>query len=146
LLDAKTKTVWIEEKKKQDENLTEEERRERDSKRNKGPIKHFSAYKEMERMKHSKKEYKKDNGKGKGRRGGREGRPRDRSRSPAPVEESDPAETTAVETVTGEKRPAEEEISASSNKREKLDDTQNGKRGAEEELNGETKKLKVDGQ
>lgn len=140
----------MQQKKEEAEKLTWDERRERDAKREKGP-KHFSAFKEMERNQKPlhKRENRKDRGQG---RRGREGRGRDRSRSPPPAENK-PAEPVAA---AGEKRPREEDPveespSLFSNKREKLDtaeveDGQSGKRGADEELLGDAKKAKVDGQ
>ena len=74
LLDAKTKAAWIQGKKEEDENLTWDERRERDNKREETRFKKpFSAFKEMERNKGGNKQ---------GRRGRRDDRPRERSRSP----------------------------------------------------------------
>lgn len=153
LLETKTKSAYIQQKKEEDEKLTWDERRERDAKREgeRRGQKHFSAFKEM--GKNQKYSQKKDNRKdrGQGRRG-REGKGRDRSRSPPPAEDKPAAPVAAG----GEKRPREEDPAEAapslfSNKREKLgtaeaEDGQSGKRGADEELQGDAKKAKVDGQ
>ena len=51
LLDAKTKSAYMQQKKEEEEKLTWDERRERDAKREqeRRGQKHFSAFKEMER-------------------------------------------------------------------------------------------------
>lgn len=155
LLEAKTKSAYIQQKKDEDEKLTWEERKERDAKRERERRgqKHFSAFKEMEKgnRQSQKRDTRRDRGQG---RRGREGRGRDRSRSPPPAEETPAASTEAK--AAGEKRPREEspteaDPSLSANKREKLDtaepgNTQNGKREADEDLQGDAKKAKVDGQ
>ena len=66
------------------------------------------------------------------------------------VEDSE-KNSAAVNAVAGQKRPhesstVEEAPSLFSNKREKLDNTQDGKRSAAEELSGKSKKQKVDEQ
>jgi hypothetical protein len=152
LLDAKTKNAWIKAKKEEEANLPWEERREREKKRQEeGRFqKPFSAFKEMGKTKESTKQGR-NNRDQQGRRGRREDRPRNRSRSPAPVQDSAPPEISAIKAVAGQKRPlstdtVEEAPSLFSNKREKLDNTSDSKRPAEEELKGESKKIKVDGQ
>jgi lupus La protein len=147
LLEAKTKLDWLQIKKDEEEKLTFEERRIRDQKRDheRRNQKRFSAFKELERQKsHKPKDSRdgrkgKDNRKGQGRRG-RDNEPRDRSSSPRRRVES-PAEP-----GTDKKRPREatpeEAPSLFSNKREKLEEPKGVKRGADEELNGETKKVK----
>ncbi len=127
LLDTNTKAAWIQGKKEEDENLTWDERRERDSKREESRFKKpFSAFKEMK--KHQSIGRNQDRNKGgnkQGRRGRRDDRSRDRSHSP---------------------RRGVDDSENNSNKREKRDNTQDGKRVAAEELNGESKKQKVDEQ
>lgn len=158
LLEVKTKEAYVEAKKEEHKNLSWDERRERDKQRDQDSRnqKRFSAFKEMEKAKGTpKRENRKERGSKHDRRG-RDNKPRGRSRSPAPV--ADDATTPAVvDTTAGVKRPRSaspigDAPSLFSSKREKLDatqqaeDGQNGKRGAEEELNGEAKKVKVDGQ
>jgi hypothetical protein len=148
LLDAKTKSAWLQSKKDEEQNLPWEERRKRDQKRDEeGRFqKHFSAFKEMARAKEtSKQQGRKDRDRG-GRGGGRmDNQRRDRSRSPARVEDS---ESAVADAVTPQKRPypgpeVEEAPSLFSNKREKLD-MRHGKREAEDDLKGEAKKIKAD--
>jgi len=124
------------------EQLSPEERAERNQKREKEhtPAKRFSAFKEMEKNKQREWRHddKKDrrNRRGQGPRGGREGWRRGRSRSPDPVEE---------ENVVGEKRRNPDSTSDEpSSKREKVEESL--KRVAELELNGQSKKTKPDGQ
>lgn len=135
LLDAKTKAAWIQGKKEEDENLTWEERRERDSKREETRFKKpFSAFKEMEKNQSTGKNQGRNKGGNKqGRRSRRDDRPRDRSRSPRQTVEDSEKNSAAVDAVAGQKRShesstAEEAPSLFSNKREKLDNTQDGKR------------------
>lgn len=151
LLDAKTKTAWLKEKKDEEQNLSWEERRERDNKREtEGRFqKPFSAFKEMEKSKESTKRQGRNSQSRDGLRDRRDNQPRNRSRSPRPVQDNVPLKAAGVEAVAGQKRPhpestVDEAPSLFSNKREKLDDTPDGKRAAEEELNGESKKIKVD--
>jgi lupus La protein len=157
LLEVKTKQAYVDTKKEEHQNLSWDERRERDSKREQESRnqKRFSAFKEMEKAKAPKRENRKERGSKHDRRG-RDNKPRDRSRSPPPVKD-EPSEPATVDTAAGVKRPRSASPAGSApslfnTKREKLDDsekaedTQNGKRGAEEELNGEAKKVKVDEQ
>jgi len=152
LLDAKTKDAWIKGKIEEEANLPWDERRERQKNREEeGHFqKPFSAFKEMAKTKESTKQGR-NNRDRQGRRGRREDQPRNGSRSAAFVQDSAPSETSSGKAVAGQKRPlstdaVEEAPSLFSNKREKLDDTSDSKRPAEEELNGEKKKIKVDGQ
>ena len=131
LLDAKTKSAWIQGKKEEDESLTWDERKELNNKQGGNRFrKPFSAFKAMEKEKElaKKQEQKK---KGDKRRGGRrDNRNRDRQGSPPPPVQHEQSDVTAVEdAVLGQKRPRptesiEEAPSLFSNKREKLDDSQ----------------------
>jgi len=142
LLEVKKKEDWLKTKEAEFEQLSPEERAQRDREREKQRLVNprFSAFKEMNRReaREVKQADKKDrrNRRGQGPRGGREGWVRGRSRSPDPVED---------ENVTGEKRPNPDSPSDEpSSKREKLEDSL--KRTAEDELNGDSKKAKVDDQ
>lgn len=156
LLEAKTKADWVQTKIEENQKLPPEEREARQKQRERAAKnqKHFSAFKELDKQRQVEysRKGKRDYKKGQQDRRGRGNKPRDRSRSPpGHVEDVDHSagEKTAVETVTGEKRPrspsaVEEGPSLFTAKREKLDDTTNEKRPAEEELNGEAKKVKAD--
>ena len=146
LLEVRTRAAWMQSKKEEDANLTPEERIKRQAEREaEGRYqKHFSAFKEIEKQ--EKEAARKSNRKEQRGRRGRNGKPRDRSRSPPPVEEDGFSGKGDVK-VTPAKRPleaVEPAPSVFSNKREKLDETQNGKRSAEEDLHGDTKKAKAD--
>lgn len=128
LLEAKTKTAWIQEKRDEEQKLSWDERRERDNQKDRN-AKRFSAFKEMDRGK-GRDDRKKDRDGNRGRRGRREDIPRNRSASPVRAEEEKRKETKteeqAVESVTPAKRartPEEEAPSLFSNKREKLDES-----------------------
>lgn len=106
-----------------------DERRERDNQKDRN-VKRFSAFKEMDRGK-ERDDRKKDRDGNRGRRGRREDRPRNRSASPMKAEEDKQKETKreekAVESVTPAKRartPEEEAPSLFSNKREKLNESE----------------------
>jgi lupus La protein len=151
LLEAKSKVDWLQSKKDDDEKLTLEERRIRDQKRDqeRRNQKRFSAFKELEKQKSLKPKDSRDgrkgrdNRKGQGRRG-RENEPRNRSRSPRPRVE--PPVGSSTEPVADKKRAREaspaEATSLFSNKREKIEEPKGVKRGADDDLNGETKKVK----
>jgi lupus La protein len=150
LLEANSKTAWVQSKKDEGEKMSWDERRARDQKREqeRRNQKRFSAFKEMEKQKDNRKGSKKEKTRGQGRRG-REGGARNRSRSPAGPAEDPVAAVT--EDIVVKKRPRSESPEAEapslfSNKREKLEETKGVKRDADEEINGETKKVKVDGQ
>ena len=121
LLEAKTKTVWIQEKKESDEKMSWDERRERDNQKDRN-FRRFSAFKEMNKTK-----VKDEKDGHKGRRGRRDDRPRNRSASPVRVEDEGGEKTEkAMGRVTPAKRartPEEEAPSLFSNKREKLDES-----------------------
>ena len=133
-LETRTKESWIQSKKEQDANISIEERKKREAKRQ--GHKHFSAFKYMEAEK--KREDKKSASQG--RRGRRENKARKRSRSPAPVEDN-----AAYRAAGTDKRPHDDSPTdeGQPSKREKLDESQD-KRAAEEELNGETKRAKLE--
>ena len=105
LLDAKTKDAWIQGKKEEDKNLTWDERRERDNKREETRFKKsFSAFKEMEKNQSTGRNQGRNKGGNKqGRRDRRDGRPRDRSRSPRRTVEDSEKNSAAVDTVAGQK-------------------------------------------
>jgi len=131
LLEAKTKTAWIQQKKDEEQNMSWDERRERDNAKDRN-VRRFSAFKEMDRTR-GRDDKRKDRDGQKGRRGRRDDRPRDRSASPVRAADEDRADQEkqeektdekAVESVTPAKRartPDEEAPSLFSNKREKLD-------------------------
>lgn len=150
LLDTKTKEDWINSKKAESEKMTPEERRLKEERRGKENAKHFSAFKQMDKEKEiaeSRAGRKEWGNRNQGRRGGRMGKPRGRSRSPARVEDEAAGEMAGVETVSGEKRPRSPSAdggASSAAKQQKVDDTFVEKRPAEEDLNGEVKKLKSD--
>jgi len=128
LLEAKTKTTWIQEKKDEQQKMSWDERRERDNQKDRN-VRRFSAFKEMDMSKRreNKRDEKRRDGRD-GRRGRRDDKPRDRSASPVRVEEggSEKTEEKVVEGVTPVKRarsPDEEAPSLFSNKREKLDES-----------------------
>ena len=154
LLEAKTKAAWVQGKIEESEKLSPEERKERE-KREHGARsqKRFSAFKAMEKKEQEllKKVGRKTERQARRGRGAREDKPRGRSRSPAPTEKTEELTNAAsVPATAGEKRartdsPVGEAPSLFSNKREKLDrDSGTSKRAADEELNGETKKAKVE--
>jgi lupus La protein len=131
LLETKTKTTWIQEKKDEEQKMSWDERRERDNQKDRN-VRRFSAFKEMnmsKRREDKRDEKKKDGRDGqRGRRGRRDDRPRDRSASPVRVEEEteEKTEEKVVESVTPAKRapaPEDEPPSLFSNKREKLDES-----------------------
>jgi lupus La protein len=131
LLEAKTKTTWIQGKKDQDQKMSWDERRDRDNQKDRN-ARRFSAFKEMDMSKRreNKRDEKKKDGRD-GRRGRRDDKPRNRSASPVRVEEagSERTEEKVVESVTPAKRarsPDEEAPSLFSNKREKLDESAGG--------------------
>jgi lupus La protein len=144
LLEAKTKDDWVKGKQEQNEKLSPEERefRRREHQRAIKNQKHFSAFKEMDKQKQveESRSGRNDRKKYQGRRG-REGKPRDRSRSPLPVEGESAGENAG-------KRPrspsaVEEAPSLFSAKQQKVDDSSD-KRPAEEALNGKAKRIKGD--
>jgi lupus La protein len=144
LLETQLKTTWIQGKEEEAAKLSPEEQRAQRRARERSSAKHFSAFKQMQNLKELEESRgrKKDWGRKQGRRGQRENGHRGRSRSPAPVEDVD------IESATGVKRPlspsaGEEGASLFSPKQQKVDDTSGEKRPAEEELNGEVKKVKA---
>jgi lupus La protein len=136
LLEQKTKKAWIQGKKDEDQKLSEIERQKHERERKKNSGKHFSAYKEMDRQKTREQttSRKKDN-----RRGRLDGKRRYEKRERT-NEDTDRSKMKVDPLPVVEKAPSLFNISGRSG-----DGEQNGKRAADEELNGnEPKKSKVE--